>query len=141
MRRYLIVAHKTLGGTALLDAVRERLGAGPSAFYIVVPITHPPDHIWTEGEVQARATTHLEAAIERLQGLGVDHVSGEVGDTNPVHAVHQVLDQDSEFDEIIVSTLPPGVSRWLKLDVPSRLRKEGTIPVVHVIGDAAPVHT
>lgn len=138
MRRYLIVAHKTLGGTALLDAVRDRLTAGPSAFYIVVPITHPADHFWSEGEVQARATAHLEAAIERLQGLGVDHVAGEIGDTNPVHAVHQVLDRDSDFDEVIVSTLPPGVSRWLNLDVPSRLRKGGAIPVVHVIGDAVP---
>jgi len=135
MPRYLVVAHRTLGGAALLEEVRRRLAAGDASFHLVVPVTHPSGHVWTEGEVQAEARAKLESGIASFHALGATAVTGEVGDVNPLHAVHVVLDRDDDFDELIVSTLPAGPSRWLKLDVPSRLRKEMTIPVTHVIGD------
>ncbi len=140
MRRYLVVAHRTLGGSALLDEIRRLIAEQPSAFHIVVPVTHPP-HMWTEGEVQAEARTNLETAMTAFREAGAADVTGEVGDTNPVHAVHVVLDRDSGFDGVIVSTLPAGVSRWLRLDVPSRLRRELDIPVTHVVATAAKAAT
>ena len=38
-----------------------------------------------------------------------------------------------EFDEIVVSTLPTGSSRWLGLDLPRRLEKLTSVPVRHVV--------
>ncbi|HVX17706.1 MAG TPA: hypothetical protein VHA73_06715 [Acidimicrobiales bacterium] len=141
MRRYLVVAHRTIGSSALLDEVRQRIAQGPSSFHLVVPITHPADHVWTEGEVQAEAQARLDAAIAAFTELGAAEVSGEIGDINPVHAVHVVFDRDTAFDGVIMSTLPAGPSRWLKLDAPSRLRKELTIPFTHVVGDREPAST
>jgi hypothetical protein len=40
------------------------------------------------------------------------------------------------FDGIILSTLPPGVSRWLKLDLPHRVERDFGVPVTHVVADA-----
>jgi hypothetical protein len=61
-------------------------------------------------------------------------VDGEVGDANPLLAVQDVMLRQ-DFDEIILSTLRPGLSRWLKLDLPDRLEAHVTIPVIHVLGE------
>jgi hypothetical protein len=37
----------------------------------------------------------------------------------------------NSFDEIIISTLPLGISRWLKLDLISKARALG-LPVTHI---------
>jgi hypothetical protein len=41
------------------------------------------------------------------------------------------------YDEVILSTLPWRLSRWLKLDLPSKVRALG-LPVTHVSPDAKP---
>ena len=63
-------------------------------------------------------------------------MSGEVGDSNPVEAVEHAIrrDGDDAFDGVIVSTLPHGISKWLGLDVPSRLKRRTGLDVRHVIG-------
>jgi GABA permease len=38
-----------------------------------------------------------------------------------------------EFDEIIVFTLPPRLSRWLHHDLPTRLQQEFHLPVTDVV--------
>jgi hypothetical protein len=55
-------------------------------------------------------------------------VDGEIGDPDPLVAIREVL-QGQQFDEILLSTLPVGLSRWLGLDLPSRARRLGTGPV------------
>jgi hypothetical protein len=134
MRRHLVVAHRTLGGAHLGEAVRARLDAGPCQFHLLVPVHHPTDHVWTEHEVEQEAQRVLDAGLARFAELGAE-ASGEVGDANPVYAIDAVLRREP-FDEIILSTLPPGPSRWLKLDVPSRVAREFSLPVVHLV--AAP---
>ena len=37
------------------------------------------------------------------------------------------------FDEIILSTLPAGVSKWLGRDLPSRVRRSFPLPLTHLI--------
>jgi hypothetical protein len=131
--RYLVVGNKTLGGEHLLDKVRECIAAGPSSFYLVVPASPPGDHAWTEGEARTAARARLDEELERLRELGAD-VEGDVGDSNPMLAIEDVM-RDNEFDQIILSTLPLGPSRWLKLDLPDRVRTKFGLPVIHVIGE------
>jgi hypothetical protein len=137
MRTYLVVAHRTLVGRPLIDRV-ARLGLPDDChLHLVVPVRHPTDHPWSDGEVQAAAQARLDEGIATFRSLGYD-VTGEVGDANPVYAVATAL-RDVPFDVVgvVVSTLPPGVSRWLHVDVVSRVRREvEPLPVTHVVSSA-----
>jgi len=133
VRRYLVVANQTLGGEHLIEKVRQCMEDGPCGFHIVVPATPSGEHLtWTEGEAVAIAQDRLNRALMRFEELGAD-ASGEVGDRNPMLAVEDAL-RDGQFDEIILSTLPPGVSRWLKLDLPSRVASHFGLAVTHLVG-------
>lgn len=131
MRQCLVVANQTLTGPHLLAEITARQAREPYAFHIVVPASHPPGGLaWTEGRALAHARVHLAQAIAYFADAGVP-VSGEVGDESPVLAVGDAIRRD-HFDEIIVSTFPPGASRWLKRDLPHRLERYG-LPVTHVV--------
>jgi hypothetical protein len=136
MRRILVVANQTLVGEHLMAKVRELGRLGPCAFHILVPATPPQDHAWTEGEARGIATHRLNEGLDRFREAGVE-ATGEVGDGNPVLAIEDVM-REQDFDEIIVSTLPPGISRWLKLDLPRRVEAAFGLPVTHVVGKAEP---
>lgn len=135
MSRYLIVAHQTAESPELLEAVRAIVARDVEArFVLLVPATHV-EHlgVWFEGEAEktARMTGERTRALWEADGIIVEDV--RVGDTNPVYAAKDCLDE-SEFDEVVVSTLPIGVSRWIKLDVVSQLRRSFDGPVTHVQG-------
>ncbi len=133
MRRYLVVANKTLGGEHLTDRVRECTASGPCHFHIVVPATPPDDHPWTESEARRLAEQRLARALGRFRELGAD-ADGEVGDANPLAAIEDAL-REGSYDEILLSTLPPGVSRWLKLDLPHRVQTQFGLPTTHLMGE------
>jgi hypothetical protein len=137
MRRYLIVAHRTLGGDHLLEHVRSLREQGPCRFFLLVPIEHP-SHAWTDEEVEAAAQSRLQEGLDHFHEAGII-ADGDIGDSNPVYAVNSLLRKDQSFDEIILSTLPAGPSRWLKLDVPSRVAKECGLPVTHLVAEREPV--
>lgn len=139
MQAHLVVAHRTLVGDHLLDHARGLIAAGPCRFHLVVPVTIPRDHAWSDGEITAAAEARLAEGVEAFTAAGAT-VSGEVGDANPVYAVATALraQPDADWQSIIVSTLPPGVSRWLGLDVVSRIRREYDLPVTHLIAAHTP---
>jgi hypothetical protein len=133
--RYLVVANRTLGGEHLLDEVRRRLGAGPCRFHVVVPVTHVSEHgSWNQGHSRTEAQLRLDAALDRFRELGVE-ATGQLGDPSPVLAIGDAL-RTQEFDGIILSTLPSGASRWLKLDLPHRVARDFSLPVTHVVAEA-----
>lgn len=66
----------------------------------------------------------LDLALPLLEEAAGGPVGGIVGSAQPIDAVSDAINQHG-FDEIIVSTLSPRVSRWLKLDVPNRLKVLG----------------
>lgn len=133
MSRCLVVAHKTLGGDALLDELRSRRESDPDLrAHLLVPVDHPIG-AWTDGQLERVAERVLERGLARMKSLDIE-ATGEVGDANPVYAVEQLFVRGEMFDEIIVSTLPHGVSKWLKADAPSRLAKNYRIPVTHIVG-------
>jgi hypothetical protein len=74
----------------------------------------------------------LEAALAHMRDAGLDNVEGSVGDPDPVVAVMDTWDP-MKFDDIVVSTLPTGSSRWMGLDLPHRLEKLTSVPVRHVV--------
>jgi GABA permease len=145
MRRYLIVANKTLGGDDLLDVVRTRLEAGPAEFWVLVPAT-PVDHVApiipmpvmgraptlpaSPEESRRVAAERLQAELTRLRALGAT-VDGEVGPPDPLDAVAQTV-ASRQFDEVIVLTLPTHLSRWLHQDLPSRVEHRFHVPVTQV---------
>ena len=132
--RVLVVAHKTAATPALLRAVRERAARGPARFHLLVPNPvlaewhpmHGERHETSVGEhVLALALPLMdEAAGGRVDGsVSIRH--------DPMDAIEETL-HDGDFDEIIISTLPGSVSRWLHIDLPSRVKHLG-LPVTTVI--------
>jgi hypothetical protein len=141
MRRYLVVAHQTLSSPELLAAMQTKAAQEDTAFHLVVPSTHGGlGATWTEGEARAQAQRHLDDASARIASEGLT-VTGEVGADNPVDATDDVLQRDGSeaYAGIIMSTLTVSVSKWLKMDAPSRLQRRTTLTVEHVIGHPAEV--
>jgi hypothetical protein len=130
--RVLLVAHRTATTQALADAVRRRAALGPCTFTLLVPrdthglhrVVDPEDHGWWEGgETIALARPLLEEAA----GAPVDAM---IGSHDPLAAVQDALNLHG-FDEVVISTLPPRISRWLRLDLPRKVAALG-VPVTHV---------
>ena len=140
MRRYLVVAHKTMGGAHLMEHLHLLRVQDPYCrFHLVVPEHHPHDHTWSEGEVQAAARQTLDEMLERMAEMGMG-ATGETGDSNPIYAVGVVLRREGRgaFDGIVLSTLPRGISRWWRFDVPRRMRHDfPTLPTTHLVSEEA----
>jgi hypothetical protein len=138
MPRYLVVANQTLVGDHLLELLQERAARGDASIHVLVPATVDQTH-WTSDEEtdHALARRRLDLALERFGRLGVE-VTGEVGEHLVVDSIMDVLRREP-FDEVILSTLPAGVSRWLRLDLLRRVERAVDIPVTHVVGERAEV--
>lgn len=140
MRRYLVVAHKTLGGEHLLEELHRRREEDPyCTFHLLVPEHHPSFKGWSEHDVRMAAQHTLDEMLDRLAAMRIG-ATGEVGDVNPVYAVGVVLRREppGTFDGIILSTLPKGISRWWLFDVPSRMAAEyPDLPLTHLVAEEA----
>ena len=130
--RVLVVANKTAATPALLDAVRERASRGPCTFTLLVPNTPHGLHRVVDPEDQDRseAETTLELALPLLSEAAGRRVEGLIGDPEPLSAIQDAINLHG-FDEIILSTLPTRVSRWLRLDLPHKVAGLG-LPVTTV---------
>lgn len=136
MRRYLVVAHKTIGGPHLLDELHRLRDDDPyCTFHLIVPEHHPSFKGWDELAVKVEAKRVLDEMLELLAEIGIG-ATGEVGDKNPVSAVGDALRREGEnaFSGIVLSTLPKGLSRWWFLDVPRRMAAAYPhIPLTHIV--------
>ena len=119
-RRLLVVANRTADSDELFDELHNRAEQDPIAVTLLVP-----------QELYGGAGRRLNAALTRLHEAGIA-AEGMLGDTDPVIAVQDAWSPD-RFDEIVVSTLPSGVSRWLGLDLPHRVSRLTGAPVAHVV--------
>src|ERR671933_2354637 len=130
--RVLVVANRTAATPALIEAVRERAARGPCTFTLLVPNTAHGLHRVVDPEDQGRneAEETLDLAIPLLEDAAGSLVEGMVGDPEPLAAIQDAVNLHG-FDEIIISTLPTRVSRWLKLDLPSKAAGLG-LPVTTV---------
>ena len=149
MRRILVVANDTIGRAAVNEAVGARIAAGPVEVHVLAPVNPtgwgavaalgdpgsgyvPTGPSMLEGREEAvrAAEERVRGELGRLRGLGAT-ATGEVALDDPADAVARVLERAS-FDEIIVSTLPSTVSRWLRLDLARRLQRRFGVPVVEI---------
>jgi hypothetical protein len=159
MRRCLIIGNQTLGGDALERVVRSRLDRGVQGFHVVAPMTRleheasewssgfrvgedlpmPPGEFGAMLEQQqhvvdaarARARRRLELVLELIRSLGAE-ADGELGNPDPLTAARDALERDPGFEEIIISTLPISLSRWLEMELPARVARLTDTPVTTV---------
>jgi hypothetical protein len=134
VKTVLVVANETLGGRALIEAVRDRAAEGDVRFVLCVPQTRPKAGlvIYADAVFDA-AQARVELALGFLHGEGIQAV-GEVGDPDPYSAT---LDAVREYNpnEIIISTYPETRSGWLRSDLIERVRQASGLSVEHVIAD------
>jgi hypothetical protein len=128
----LVVAHQTAATEALLDTIRERARTGPASFHLVVPRQAHGMHRFVDPQDAGGEEAHavLDAALPRLSEAAGGPVTGSLGDAEPLSAIQDAINL-GHYDEIIISTLPRRVSRWLRLDLVSKARGLG-LPVTHV---------
>jgi hypothetical protein len=128
----LVVAHQTAATPGLLDAVRKRAADGHASFHLVVPRQPHGLHKLLDPEDASHdeAQAVLDNALPKLSEAAGHEVTGSIGDPEPLMAIHDAINL-GHYDEIILSTLPLGISRWLKLDLISKTRALG-LPVTHV---------
>jgi nucleotide-binding universal stress UspA family protein len=124
-KNVLVVANVTSVSDELMAALRSQAASEPTTFYLIVPTT-------PSAGGRAAAEDRLRAAIERLRGAGL-RVEGRVGRSGlPIDAVMEVWDP-KRYDAIVVSTLPMGVSKWLRGGLPERIAHLTGAPVTHVV--------
>ncbi len=153
VRRILLVANETLDSDAVGDLVSARASDGPCEIHVVVPRSqelrtddslsmtalHPmggytPVMVEDEQASQQATLERLRSCERLLDRLGVAHTA-EIGARDPYVAVSSALERTS-VDEIVISMLPAGASRWLRLDLPSRLRRLVGLPVTTIQPEA-----
>lgn len=109
---------------AAQDVLEYETGTPPAGDHPVTDVREDPG--------RSLARQQLRQELQRLRALGAD-ASGEVGVSDPLNAIRMALHRE-RFNEIVLSTLPPGISRWVAMDLPSRVRRAFKLPVTHVSG-------
>ncbi|HYF26541.1 MAG TPA: hypothetical protein VD931_12450, partial [Baekduia sp.] len=119
-RKLLVIANQTVDSDELYEELVHRAQDGPITVTLVVP-----------QDAHAGLGRRLNAALKRLHEAGIE-AEGMLGDVDPCVAAMEAWDP-RRYDEIVVSTLPPGSSRWLKIDVPQRIARVTDAPVSRVV--------
>jgi GABA permease len=134
MQSVLVVANQTAESEELLTALRERAEQGECEFTVLIPAT-PHGISWAAnmnaGKGQTEAEGHRDALVARLRESGVEVESAIVGDPDPLAAISDACNRGS-YDEVIVSTLPHHLSKWLHIDLPRKAAHATGLPVTAV---------
>jgi hypothetical protein len=125
--KVLVVANVTGSSPELVDALKQRAAKDTCGFTLVIPATGGG----TGGREAAK--DRLADALDRMRAEGLE-AEGQVGDADPVAAVSDIWDPGN-FDEVVVSTLPTGSSKWLAIDLPRRIEKMTGVQVSHVVAE------
>ena len=117
----LVVGNRTVDSPELLDAIRQRAEAGPIHVTMLAPCTYAE---------RVQAQDRLQRAAAHLEELGIESET-MLGDADPIVAVQEAWNP-GRYDEVVVSTLAAGSSRWLQVDLPHRVAKLTDCQVRHV---------
>lgn len=139
MATYLLVAHQTAESPELLSAAQDLKRQDEGARFVLLVPTTPVEHmlVWEEGETRELARSAADRASARMREAGLDVVAVDIGDPDPVQAIDDELrSRRHDYAAIVLSTHPPGASRWLRMDVPSRVeRRHPKKKIVHVTSE------
>lgn len=134
MHSVLVVANQTAESEELLAKLRERAEQGRCAFTILIPAT-PHGISWAAnmnaGKGREEAAAHRDALVARLRAAGIEVMGAIVGDSDPLAAITDTCSV-GDYDELIISTLPRHVSRWLHLDLPRKAAHATGLPITSV---------
>jgi hypothetical protein len=134
MKKVLVVANQTIGGSKLLETVRSRAAQGDVSYALVVPRGRPPSGgIIYDDVVRQAAAVRLSLAKQFLAREDIE-IEGEVGDEDPFTAAMDGIALYNP-DEVIVSTLPRTSSGWLRRDLVERIEQASGLPVEHLVSD------
>jgi hypothetical protein len=134
MAEILVLANETIGGAALLDAIRARQAQGDARFFVVVPQTRPRHgNVIYDDVVRDSAQVRVDLALAFMREEGIEG-AGEVGDGDPYNAAMDAIGE-RRIAEVIVSTLPMQASAWIRRDLIQQLKDESGLPVEHVVVD------
>jgi hypothetical protein len=125
--RLLVLANRTADSAQLRDALLERRDRGPIEVTMLVPAA------WEAQDPHGAMETgrrRVRAALANLRDTGLE-VRCHLGDPDPITALREAWDPE-RYDEVIVSTLPSRVSKWLQIDLPRRAGRITGVPVRHV---------
>jgi hypothetical protein len=138
MARHLVIARETARSPELLDALLRVAAQDPDAAFVLLLPETPLQHLRMvgSGTSQALAEQAAEEARRVFVAAGLNLATVKVADPNPVVAATTELAADPYYAGIVVSTFPAGASRWLGMDVVSRLRRMCSLPVAHVVSPA-----
>ena len=129
--KLLVIANRTVDSDEIRDAIVNRAVAGPVEITLVAPAS---SGVGSMRERRAATALRLDRAVQGLRDVGVP-VEGVVGDPDPMLAVQDAWDP-RRYDEVIVATLPTGVSRWMAADLPHRVERFTGARVTHVVTHA-----
>jgi hypothetical protein len=135
--RVLVVANRTAESPELLEALRTRTMQGPCEFTLLVPST--AHGISWAADMHAggeEAEEHRAAFLAELREEGLNVGEAKVGDPDPLAAIQDECNF-GDYDELIVSTLPLHVSKWLHVDLPRKAKAATGLPVTHVVGSGS----
>jgi nucleotide-binding universal stress UspA family protein len=136
--RVLVVANRTAESTELRDALRARAVDHEPVFTLLVPST-PHGISWAVNPHDTgneEAEEHRKAFLEELRKEGLNVAEAKIGDPDPLAAVQDECNAN-EYDEIVISTLPTHISKWLHLDLPHKAEHATGLPVTHVVAHSA----
>jgi hypothetical protein len=137
MSRFLIVTHQTALSPDLHRRVSALVAADPAAEFAVLVPEAPGVPLTWEGETVDVARHRAEAAKAALEEIARARVvRTAVGAPEPLQAIADELLRHPGYDTLVICTLPPGVSRWLKLDLVHRAERKFGLRVIHVVAEA-----
>jgi hypothetical protein len=143
MSKYLIVTHQTALSPDLQRKVAALIAEDPAAeFAVLVPEAPGVPRTW-EGEPVDVAGQRAEAAKTVLEEKARARVfRTAVGASAPLRAIADELHMHPGYDTLVICTLPPGISRWLKLDLVHRAERKFALRIIHVVAEApVPAHS
>jgi hypothetical protein len=123
---YLIVTHKTAFSAELRDKVGELVARDASAeFGILVPwdAESVDDAGWRAERAQALLKETVNANVVRIC----------VGSSDPLEDIGDELKAHPDYNTLVICTLPPGVSRWLRMDLVHQAERKFGLPIIHVV--------